>query len=129
MSQFSTKTVNDGAATPVARTFSIFDRTGLKSIFRDSAAALVRGMRTFTHTVVIGTQPKQSDSVRLLLNYPVEGEVDGQTVVVRTLQAEVNYRFAQGSPEDERKAFVGLFNNLLTDADVKDSVIKLYAAN
>lgn len=129
MAQISTITVNDGATAPVARTFAIFDRTGLKSIFRDSAAALIRGMRSFTHSVVIASQPKQSDSVRLITNYPVEGTVDGQTVVVRHLQAETVYRFAQGSPEDERKAFVGLHLNLIGQADVKDSCIKLYALN
>lgn len=118
-------TVNDGASTPVAQTFSIIDRTSLSSVYRNSAATLVAGSQQFTHKVVLAKAKNAANRAELRLDYPVEGTLDGVVQVLRygTLSATIN--FSQGSSEAERSTALGLFLNILAQADVKAATAKL----
>jgi hypothetical protein len=115
----SSITVNDGAATPVAQTFSITDRTGLVSTFRNVASALIRGAQNFVHEVRLGKTPTAANRVLMSLTCPVEGTVDGQTVVLRSSLFRAECNFSPESPEAERLTHLVLFSNLLAQADVK----------
>lgn len=121
----SSMTVNDGATTPVAQTFSGTDRTGLRSLFRNTAAALLRGAQQFMHEVREAKSPRAANRVLMQLNCPVEGVVDGQTTVVRSSLFKFEANYSPDSPEAERQAHYGLFANLVNQADVKTASIKL----
>lgn len=118
-------TVNDGAATPVSQTFSIFDRTALASAFRNGIASLIRGSQKFVHEVRIGKDKAAANRVIMTLTAPIEGTVDGQVTVVRShlLKAEIN--FSPDASEAERQTVYGLFCNLMAQADVKTATQKL----
>lgn len=118
-------TVNDGASTPVAQTFSIADRTGLTSLFRNGAAALVRGMQLFNHEIRLAKTPNAANRALIQLTTPVEATVDGQITVIRSSLFKLEANFSPNSPELERQEHYGLFLNALAQADVKSSVIKL----
>jgi hypothetical protein len=121
----SSITVNDGAATPVAQTFSISDRTGLLSLYRNAVSSLVRGAQNFAHEVRLGKSATAANRVLITLTCPVEGTVDGQVTVVRSSLFRVECNFSPESPEIERQTHYGLLSNLLAQADVKSASIKL----
>lgn len=112
-------TVNDGAGTPVAQTFSIVDRTALTSVFRNMAAALVRGSQKFTHEVRLANSNGAANRVFSSLVTPVEGVIDGVTTVLRTSSFKLECNFSPDSTATERQTAYGLFINLLSQADVK----------
>lgn len=118
-------TVNDGAATPQSQTFSIVDRTGFRSEYRNAAATLVRGSQLFKHEVRLGANGTAANRVIGSLSYPIEGTVEGQTTVVRSGLLKFELNFAQGSSEVERSTAYGLLVNLLAQADVKAASTKL----
>jgi hypothetical protein len=123
MSQISTFTVNNGADTPVAKTFTINDRQGAKSTFRSGDSALVSGQKVFTHEARLAKTGSAANRVLLSLTNPAEAVVDGSTKVVRSSSAKVEFNFAPDADEDERQAFVGLLLNSLSQADIKGSII------
>lgn len=123
MAQISTFTVNDGAGTPVAKTFTINDRDGSKSTFRSSDSTLVSGQKVFNHDVRLGKTGTAANRALVSLNYPVEAVVDGSTKVVRNSTAKLEINHAPDATEAERQAFVGLFLNQLANADIKASLI------
>lgn len=118
-------TVNDGAPTPVAQTFSIVDRTALASVYRNMAAALVRGSQNFTHEVRLAKTNGGANRVLMQLVAPVEGTVNGQTAVIRSSLFKVECNFSPDAPESERQTQYGLLINLLSQADVKTATQKL----
>lgn len=121
----SSITVNDGAATPVAQTFSIIDRTGLISTFRNAVSSLIRGAQKFVHEVREGKSATAANRVFMTLTVPVEGVIDGQTTVVRSSLFRMECNFSPESPDAERLTHYVLFQNLLAQADVKTASTKL----
>lgn len=111
-------TVNDGAATPVAQTFSIVDRTGLASVFRNMAAALVRGSQAFKHEIRLASSATAANRALMSLAVPREGVVNGSTAVVRTSTFKLEANYSPDSPVAERKSDLVLFLNLASQADV-----------
>jgi hypothetical protein len=123
MTQISTFTVNDGADTPVAKTFTIGDRTGSKSTFRSGDAILVSGQKVFTHEARLAKTAAAANRVMVSMSNPAEATVDGSTKVVRNSSAKLELNYAPDANEDERQAFLGLFLNSLSQADIKASLI------
>lgn len=123
MSQISTFTVNDGADTPVAQVFSVNDRDGMKSTFRNAAASLVRGMKQFIHEARIGKTASAANRVLLTWILPTEGTVNGQIVVLRQSTVKLEYNWAPDATEDERQALEGIVRNTLANADIKAATI------
>ncbi len=127
MAQKSTITVNDGAATPVSNVFTVHDRVGTKSIFRNFASALVRGQKIFTHEPVIGQSAKSANRALMTLTVPHEGTVDGVLTVIGQTTCRVDINFHPSLNEDARKAIYGLLANLVSEVDVKAQSIALSA--
>jgi hypothetical protein len=125
MSQISTFTVNDGADTPVAKTFTINDRQGSRSTFRSGDSSLVSGQKVVTHEARLAKTATAANRMLLSFTNPAEAEVDGSTKVVRSSSAKVEFNFAPDANEDERQAFVGLVLNCLSQADIKASLISV----
>lgn len=118
-------TVNDGASTPVAQTFTIANRDGSATTFRNMAAGLVRGQQLLSHEIRLGKTNGAANRALINLQTPVEGTVDGQTAVLRTSSFKVEANFAPDASESERATAYGLLLNALGNADVKSSVTKL----
>jgi hypothetical protein len=118
-------TVNDGASTPVAQTFTVAKRDGTVSQFRNMASGLVRGNQTLTHEIRLGATSAAANRALISLTTPVEGVVDGQNTVVRSSLFKVEANFAPDASETERATAWGLLLNTLSNADVKSSVTKL----
>jgi hypothetical protein len=121
----ATFTVNDGASTPVAQTFTVQSRDGMVSQFRNMAAGLVRGMQVFTHEIRIAKTNAAANRVLISLATPVEGTVDGSLTVLRSSLFKVEANFAPDASEAERATAYGLFLNALAQADIQESVEKL----
>lgn len=122
-----TFTVNDGASTPVAQTFTVQFRDALTSAFRNFAAGLVRGSQVLTHEIRLAKTSTAANRVMMSLTTPVEGTVDGSLTVLRSSLFKVEANFAPDASEAERATAWGLFLNIMANADVKNSVTKLQA--
>lgn len=127
MAQKSTITVNDGASTPVSNVFTVHDRVGTKSFFRNFASALVRGQKIFTHEPVIGVSSKAANRALMTLTVPHEGTVDGAVTVIGQTTARVDINFHPSLDAATRQAIYGLLANLINEADVKAQSIALSA--
>lgn len=121
----SSITVNDGATTPVAQTFSIIDRTGLVSTFRNAASSLLRGAQKLVHEVREGKSATAANRCLMSLAVPVEGVVDGQTTVVRSSLFRFEANYSPEANEAERLTHYVEFLNVLSHADVKSASTKL----
>lgn len=124
----TTFTINDGAGTPVAQTFNIDDREGVKTVFRNGASTLLRGNQIFTHEARKGKTAAAANRVLMSFTYPKEGTVDGQVQVLNSSGHKVEFNFAPGLTEAERQAQVGEVINTLSQADIKSSIIKVQVA-
>jgi hypothetical protein len=118
-------TVNDGASTPAAQTFTASNRDGGVSTFRNMASGLVRGQQLLNHEIRLGKTTTAANRALIALQTPVEGTVEGQTTVLRSSSFKVEANFAPDASEAERATVYGLLLNVLAQADVKNSVIKL----
>lgn len=118
-------TVKDGAGTPVDHTFSIVDRTGLASVYRNMAASLVRGSEAFTHEIRLGKSSGAANRALMTMVVPTEGTVNGIITVSRSSLFKAECNFSPDAPEVERTTQYGLFINMLAHVDVKQAVTKL----
>lgn len=119
MAQVNSLTVNDGATTPVALTFGVYDRDGTRSRFRTSDAALVKGQKEIIHSAYIGEKKNSANRSIITFIYPIEAVVNGVTVVDSTSTATYAINFAPQMTSAQRQAFEGLVRNTLAHADVK----------
>jgi len=125
MAQKSVITVNDGANTPVSNVFTIHDRIGTKSLFRNFASVLVRGQKIFTHEPIIGKSNRAANRALMTLSCPIEGTVNGATEVIGTATARVDVNFHPSQDLNSRKAMYGLLINLMSETDVKAQSLDL----
>jgi hypothetical protein len=97
----------------------VYDRDGTRSLFRSKTAALVKGALEFLHRVTLGTTKNSANRALMTFTFPIEGTVDGVIVVTSTSTATVDFNFAPGLTEEQRKTFYGWVVNTLSHADVK----------
>lgn len=121
-------TVNDGASTPVAQTFTAVSREGMVSTFRNLAGGLIRGSQRVIHEIRLARTEAAANRALVQMIGPVEGTIDGQLQVLRQSQFKLEANFAPDASEAERATLYGLFLNVLAQADVKSSVVKLQTA-
>lgn len=115
-------TVNDGATTPVAHTYSPVTTNGASAQFADRSAAVPSGQKTISHEIRRPATPTAAQRVLLGFNQPVENLIDGSTVVSRNSSAQVVFNFAPDSTLQERKDLLATVANSLGLAAVKTSV-------
>lgn len=115
-------TINDGAATPVAHTFSVVSTDGKKAQWADRTSNTIIGNRTITDEVRVpnGT----GTAYRRLIGFstPTEALVDGTYKVVRVGSAQVIFNFAPDSTNQERVDQLAYVANYLANASVKAAV-------
>lgn len=115
-------TINDGAATPIAHTFSPVATNGSKAEWADRSPGIPAGYLTLSDEVRKPTGPGTAHRKIVGLNAPVTATVDGSLKVVRNSSAQVILNFAQDSTVQERKDLLAYVSGYLGNADVKLSI-------
>lgn len=124
MPQITSITVNDGATPPVSHVFTIQDRDGGKTVFRDSSGQSIRGSNVFAHTAVLAKTKAAANRNIVSLTAPKEGaDASGAVVVSSESNFKFEANFAPTLTKDERKARLVLFLNLLAQADVQANMV------
>jgi hypothetical protein len=117
--------INDGASTPVAHTFSPVTTTGSKAEWADRSPTIPSGFLKISHELL---GPSGNRTVhRLILGYmiPVVASVSGVDQVVRYSSAQVSLNVHPDSTLQERKDLLAFVANSLGLASVKTSVENL----
>lgn len=123
MPQINSITVNDGATPPASKVFTIQDRDGGKTVFRDSSGTSIRGSNVFTHTAVLGRTKAAANRNIVSLMSPTETTENGAVVVSSESNFKFEANFAPTLTQEQRLAKLGLFLNLLSQADVKANMV------
>lgn len=115
-------TINDGATTPVAHTFSPVSTNGSKAEFADRSSATMAGFRVISDELRKPASP--TGAWRRIIGYmfPVEAVVDGKTVVVDYDSAQVIFNFSQTSTDQRRKDAHAYVNNHIGLTSVKSAI-------
>lgn len=112
-------TINDGAATPVAHTFSVVGTTGAKATWADKSGGIPTGFAKITNEVREAKSKDGAHSVIIGFELPVLATVNGVTTRARVSSAQVRFNYAQDSTDQERKDAVAYVVNALSNATVK----------
>jgi hypothetical protein len=118
----TTIVINDGKSTPVARTFTATYKTGNRVMFseRDVATTLAG------ENQVILTLDRRNDrpttKVNIRLNYPIEHQVDGVTVVDDVARSSTDVIIPNSMLAADRDDFAAMLANLLADPAVADQI-------
>lgn len=115
-------TINDGATTPVAHTFSPANITGNKAEWQDRSPVTPAGYRKFHHEVSQPSPQRTTHKMTFGLYNPTEAVVNGSTVVARSCAAQLTLNFPPDSTLQERKDTLAYMANFLANASVKSSV-------
>jgi hypothetical protein len=113
--------INDGAATPVAHSFSVQSTNGAKAEWKERTSGAPAGFYTISHEVVNPSSPTAAYRIKIGFSLPVTETVNGVPTVTRMNSAQVVLNFAQSSTEQERKDAVAFVINFMSNANVKSS--------
>lgn len=114
--------INDGATTPVAHSFSVQSTNGAKAEWKERTAGSPAGFLTISHEIVNPSSPTSAYRVRIGYSFPVTETINGVPTVTRMNSAQVTLNFAQSSTEQERKDALAFVTNFLANTNVKNSV-------
>lgn len=118
-------TVNDGATTPVAHTFSPQTTSGAKAVWADRSPSIPAGFRTISHELVDPNGNRTVHKLTMGFMIPVVQTVDTVDTVTRYNSAQVVLNINPGSSLQERKDLLAYVANTLGLATVKTSVENL----
>jgi hypothetical protein len=118
----SALTINDGAATPVAHTFTPQSVDGGKALFFDKVTGIPAGYSRLDHEVRLAKSATGAHSVIVGFLIPIMALVNGVQTRVRVSSAQVRLNFAQDSTDQERKDLVAYVINGLSNATIKPTL-------
>lgn len=116
-------TVNDGAATPVAVTFSPESVSGGSVTFRDDRSGISVLMPRITESLSLASSNRPTNRVAFKVVLPVSKTVDGVVVLDYILRAETSFVLPDRCTEQNRKDLLAFFSNALDDALVKAPIL------
>lgn len=122
MPALATLTINDGAATPVAHTFSPVSTNGSHAYWADRSQATPAGYFKVDHNVENPNSSRTVYRVTMGFGVPTLASIDGVQTVVRTNSAQVVFNLHPDSTLQERKDLLAFVANSLGLTDVKNSV-------
>lgn len=114
--------INDGAATPVAHTFSPVTTDGSLAKWADRSPSIPNGFRTLSHEVQAPNGTRTVHRIIMGFNVPVVATVNSVDTVVRNSSAQVTLNIHPEATLQERKDLLAYVTNSLGLADVKTSV-------
>lgn len=115
-------TINDGAASPVAHTFSPVTTSGSQAQWADRSPATPAGYRKLNHEVLPPSGQRTVNKITIGAYVPTEAVVDGSTVVARSCSAQVILNLPPDCTLQERKDILAYVVNFLNNATVKTSI-------
>lgn len=118
-------TINDGASTPVAHTFSPVTTNGSKAEWADRSSALPAGFLGISHEVRRPASALAAQRVVIGFNCPVVETANGVATVTRYSSAKLEINFSNLSTESERKDLVAYIKNFLANATVTSSLVNI----
>lgn len=122
MSQASAITINDGQTTPVATTFNPESVTPALSSFADRSGGIAMAFRRLRISNVFANGKSTINRARYGVELPVTQIVNGQTVVARTLRANVELILPDGCTDAERKDLYAFLKNGLNHSLVQGAM-------
>lgn len=108
----------DAETTPVNHTFSPVQVTGTVGRFANRSGTTPLGWETLEASLDAPAGSRTSYKLQLKCNDPVEGTVDGQTVVLRNNSFDLRVNFSPLSTVQERKNTLKLAEKALAHATV-----------
>lgn len=114
--------INNGAASPVAKTFSIAEKNPAQSLFEERTTGI---QSQFTLLRIRGQKPsgaRKSSRVEFKVALPVIRAVDGVNVAIDSAVALCSFTMPEGMTIDERKDLLAFLSNSLSHADLKKTV-------
>lgn len=126
MPAYTSYNVNDGQTTPVAHAFAPSgEKDGNTASFFDRSPTISAAWKKIVHTARMATSANAANRVLISITDPVSGTVDGQTVKIGQNSAKIEFNFRQNALDQEKKDIVAYTINWLSNATVKDGVIKV----
>lgn len=117
--------INDGAATPVAHTFSPVTTSGSKAEWADRSSTTPAGNRKLNHEVLPPAGQRTTNKISIGVYNPTEALVDGVTIVVHGCSVGLTLNFPPESTVQERTDTLAYISNMLANATVKTSIINI----
>lgn len=115
-------TVNDGATTPVAHTFSPQTTSGSMAKWADRTPSIPAGYRTISHELAEPNGNRTVNKITMGFMCPTVAAVDGSDTVVRYSSAKLELNLHPQSTLQERKDLLAYVANSLGLAVIKTSV-------
>jgi hypothetical protein len=115
-------TINDGAATPVARTFAVQGTNGLKATWLEKTAGVSVGYIKMTDEFREAKSSTGANSRVLGFEYPTVAVVNGVTTRVRVSSGQVRLNYAQDATDQEKKDLLAYMTNALSNAIMKPAI-------
>ena len=117
--------INDGAATPVAHTFSPVTTDGSLAKWADRSPSIAAGYRTITEEVLEPSGQRKAYKVTFGCYFPTVATVNGVDTVVRFSSFSGSFNMAPDSTVQERDDALTYVINLFSHASVRQSVENL----
>lgn len=118
-------TINDGAATPVAHTFSPVTTDGAKAQWADRSPSVPAGFRLLSFEMKEPAGNRTAYSAVMTGFHPVVATVDGTDQVVRYNSFTLTVNFGPNSTLQERKDTIAYALNGLSNASVQTALQNL----
>lgn len=125
MPALTSLTINDGATTPVAHTFSPNQMSGRNNVWVDRSPSTPAGYRQLQFALEPPTSGRSTHKASIGFVNPTEATVEGVVVVPRYAAGNIVLHFTADSTEQERKDSLAYLRNFLGHADVITALTKL----
>lgn len=112
----------DAESTPANHTFVPIQDGADTRLINGTGATILSGQETLAVEVIRPKTDAAQLTARVVLWDPVEGTVDGQTVVLRGSSGTASFKFPPGSTLQERKNVMKMLANACIDADIVAAV-------
>jgi len=122
MSQAEAIILDDGAATPVATTFSPEKVTPEISVFADRLSGISLAFRRLRCAFSPSTPNRPTNRSMYEVIVPVTNVVDGVTVVAFTMRAKLEFVLPDGSTDQQRKDLYAFMLNGMSNALVRGNL-------
>jgi hypothetical protein len=122
MAQAAAITINDGAATPVATTFSPETVTPALSSFAERSSGISLAYRRIKISNTFASGKSVTNRAKLTIELPVTSVVNGITTVAHTLRANIDFSLPEGCSDASRKDLMAFTKNALAHALIQGAM-------
>lgn len=126
MPNMATITVNDGATTPLAHSFTPQTTNGTEATFWNRNSTIPQGYESLTVSVRgPGSSKTAAHRITGTIVLPGVSTVEGQDAVTRVSKFDFSFSVSQLATQSDRKNLLALASNLFATAEMKTAVHNL----